>query len=189
MRSAAMAVLALLSLGASGAQANPMVVERMLVDFNPPLHQYRIDPEPAELVQAYVMVDLSSPIPEGLKAISFALSVTPAMAGSVVFTNLLDSADGDWQTGITLSTLGCIEVFPVAVAKLSFTYLGVPGDVTIIDHPLYPRWFVDCSNPGNILIYCVESHGGVGKPPLAGDCWGNPVENVSWGAIKALYVP
>jgi hypothetical protein len=186
MRLCAIAVLAILCLGFAGARANPIIVDRILVDFDPPNYQHRIDPMPGQQVDAYVVVDLSMSYIQEMRSVSFALSVTPAMAGNPVFTNLLDHAVGDWRTGITLSTEDCIDAFPAVVGRLTFVYLGVPGDVQILDHPTRPRWIEGC-DAGTLVIYCVYSPGGVGKAPLAGDCNVNPVENVGWGAIKALY--
>jgi len=189
VRVTAIVVLAVLACGCLAAQANPVIADQIYVDFDPPQYRHWVNPDPGELVNAYVVVDLTHSYPQEFREVSFALSVTPGMAGNPVFTSFLESAIGDWRTGITLRTTGCVESFPAPVGRLSFTYQGVPGDVKILDHPTYPRWLVDCGTPGSIHIYCVRSHGGVGKLPIAGDCGVNPVDDASWGAIKALYRP
>jgi hypothetical protein len=44
---------------------------------------------------------------------------------------------------------------------------------------------MDCF--GTTADYCVHMHGGVHNEGVDGDCGGNPVENVTWGAMKALF--
>jgi hypothetical protein len=57
----------------------------------------------------------------------------------------------------------------------------------ILDHPDYPRWVIDCQDPGQVFYYCVRSHGGVWKDAVVGDCPTVAVEDVSWGSIKSMY--
>ncbi len=187
MKLTATVLAAVCLLGAATAGANPMIGEMVYVDFDPVNVVTRIDPEPLELVDAYVVVNLVVGYVQEFRSISFRLALTPGMGDSPTYTNLIPDAvvEGDWYTGLTI-TADCVSADPpVAIGKLSFVYQGTPGDVTIEDHPDYPRWLINCSD--ELLIYCVFSHGGVGKNPLAGDCGGSPVENASWSAIKGLY--
>lgn len=67
-------------------------------------------------------------------------------------------------------------------------YLGGACHLEILDHGDYPRWVVDCSDPGEVDQYCVYMNGGIGGAIAPdGDCEPTPVQGASWGAIKALY--
>ncbi len=73
----------------------------------------------------------------------------------------------------------------VCLCSGSMFYLGVPGTVNIIDHPDYPRWVVDCND--EVDFYCLLNNGGVlMDAPETGECI-SPVEESTWGGIKALY--
>jgi len=188
MRSAAMTLLAI-ALWTSVAAANPIIAEWFYVDFDPPNHLYGIYPATNSVVDAYLVLDLTMSPAQQFRAISFRLELTPGMWADPVFTSLLPGGVvvGAWNTGVTLTSTDCITSFPAPVAKLSFRYLGSPGDVLIRDHPQKPRWIVDCAEPGQVFTYCVWSHGGVGKGPIAGDCGGSSVREVTWTAIRSLY--
>ena len=162
---------------------NPDV--RFFIDFLPDTYTHSVMPAAYTSVPAYVMADQIV----GFTTVSFALSVTPGMSSPPAFTSLLPGglAIGAWDTGITLASTDCMTVEPVQIGRLDLFYLGTPGDVMIVDHPDYPRWVVDCQEPGVVDYYCVLSHGGVGKDALAGDCGASPVEDGSWSSIKALY--
>lgn len=79
----------------------------------------------------------------------------------------------------------------VYIGRLDLFYLGGPPcEIRILDHPDYPRWVVDCNQ--NVYYYGVASHGGVGmEPEFVGEgefeCQVTPVEDFSWGGIKALF--
>lgn len=181
--------LVAVALWTAAACANPIMAEWFYVDFDPPNRLHRIDPAPDSVVDAYVMIDLTlSSVPQ-FQTVSFRLELTPGMWDEPAFTSLLPGgvAVGSWDTGVTLTSTECITSFPAPVARLSFRYLGSPGDVLIRDHPQSPRWVVDCSAPGQQFTYCVWSHGGVDKEPLAGDCGGSSVQETTWSAIRALY--
>jgi len=162
---------------------NPDV--RFYIDFDPPTYTHRVDPAAYTSVEAYVVADEIV----GFTTVSFMLEVTPGMTSPPAFTSLLPGglAIGTWDTGITLASTDCMTEPPVQIGKLDLFYLGTPGDVLIVDHPEYPRWVVDCQEPGVVDYYCVLSHGGVGKDPLEGDCGASPVQDSSWSNIKALY--
>jgi hypothetical protein len=188
MRHTAIA-LALVALAAVASHANPIMTEWFYVDFAPPGGVYRVDPAMYDLVDAYFVVDLSMSPAQRFTSVSFRVELTQGMWTNPVFTSLIPGSvvEGAWNTGVTVTAIDCVESFPAPVAKLSFRYLGVPGDVLIRDHPLKPRWLIDCEEPGQQFLYCVWSHGGVGKTPVGGDCTGSAVIDVTWTAIRALY--
>lgn len=162
---------------------------RGYIDFDPTLSiENLIVPDLYNAFDAYVTVDQMT---NGLTTCSFAMSVTPGMSDPPVFENLLPGglSVGDWETGITVASTECVGFGggPVNVGVLHLLYLGVPGDIMLIDHPDYPRWVEDCESPGMVSYYCVLSHGGVGKDPIAGDCVVSPVESRSWSGIKAMF--
>jgi len=166
---------------------NPQV--RMYIDFAPPDYVHAVDPAIYTSVPAYVMADC---LGEGFTTVSFMLAVTPGMTSPPAFTSLLPGglAIGAWDTGITLASTECMTVEPVQIGKLDLFYLGTPGCVELLDHPDYPRWVVDCQEPGVVNYYCLLAHGSVGgfECPEGEDCpCGSPVQDSSWSNIKALY--
>ena len=189
MRAVVIAVLVLLFVGAGTAFANPIMADWLYIDFDPPNFVHDVYPATYSAVDAYVMFSNPGFLFDGFTTVSFALSVTPGMSSPPAFTPLLPGglAIGAWDTGITIASTECMTTFPVQIGRLSFVYTGVPGDVAIIDHPDYPRWIVDCDEPGEVFEYCVYWNGGVGKPGVVGDCGVSPVENVTWGAVKSMY--
>lgn len=191
MRAVAIAVLLVLA-GAFAASANPIVAEWFYVDFDPPNYVHRADPDVYTSFSGYFMLDLTNSAETGFTTISFRVDYGAGMTSPPAFVNLLPGnlAIGTIEEGITLASTECITTFPAAVGRLDMFYLGTPGDIVILDHPDYPRWVVDCQDPGQVFVYCVYSNGGVGKDPdmgPMGDCGGNPVEDASWAGIKALF--
>jgi hypothetical protein len=157
--------------------------------------QSRIDPEPNTVFSAYFTIYSINE----LAGICFRVSVTEDMSAVTSFTNLLpgDLAIGSWDTGITIASTECMTDDLVYIGRLDMFYTGTPGDVMILDHPQWPRWVIDCTyppvdDPLMTNFYCVWMHGGVGKDPEDGDpgCdppgW-SPVEDATWGEIKALF--
>ena len=171
------------------AGGNPDV--KAYIDFEPPNRVHAFVPAPYQTFDAFVCFgDLDM----GLTSASFALTdplvACPGSFAPPSFTNLLpgDLAIGNVYTGITLSSTGC-EVGPdVCVGKLTLFYLGGACCIEILDHPDYPRWVTDCNDPAQVDYYCVLSHGSIGGADCPeGDCVINPVEDATWGGIKALY--
>ena len=189
MRVVALAVLVLLFVGAGTAFANPVFSDWLCMDFDPPNLVHEVYPAIFETVDAYVMLAHPELLLDGFTAVSFALSVTPGMADSPTFTPLLPGAIavGTWDTGITIASTECVTTFPAQIGRLSFVYQGVPGDITILNHPDFPNWVIDCQQPGQVVYSCEFWHGGVGKPGVIGERGYVPVEDVTWGAIKSLY--
>ncbi len=171
------------------ASANPIIGEQVYIDFDPPNLAYATYPEVGAIVDAYVVLDLEMSGVGGFTEIAFALELTPGVGSGFSFANLLPGAtvEGDWVTGVRLIAPDCVTSLITPVARLSFYYLGTPGDVMIVPHIGYPEMIVDCDAPGSIWIYCVRFHGGVGKPPVYGNCGGSPIEDATWTAIKGHY--
>ena len=191
MRATAIAVLVLV-LAVGSAVANPIVGEWFYVDFDPPNQVHRIDPELMTEFDVYVVLDLTASAMDGFTSISFRLGITPGTAVPVEFVSLLPGgvSSGDVWEGITLAATECVTSVPMPVARLTMLYNGIPGDIHIQDHPDYPRWIIDCQEPGQVVPYCVYASGGIGRDPDTaplGDCGGNPVLEISWASIKALY--
>jgi hypothetical protein len=160
------------------------------VDFDPPYGVQRVDPEPYEYVTAYFMLGC---VPGGFRNVSVALYVTPETSANTVYENVLPAplSIGDFEEGVTIGSSLCVGDGPVAFAAAHIIYTGTPGDVMILDHPQWPRWVVDCTEPIPLVdYYCLLSNGGIGKDPIpTGETCGcpTPVEDESWGSIKALY--
>ncbi len=184
---------------------NPHV--RAYIDFSPPDYVHSVMPEPYDVVDAYLVLDCfghSEDDDVGMRVICFTIDITPGMSFSTSFTNLLPGGVqiGEWETGITLAGGDCSPPdgsVPenngvVLVGKISMLYSGIPGDVVIADHPIFPRWLVGCLQ-GDENRFRVLSHGGVGQPPSvpgdvgADECYASSsaVEQSSWGAIKAMF--
>jgi hypothetical protein len=136
---------------------------------------------------------------EGVTVVSFALnSVTaecPGVMGTQEFASLLpgglaigNAFDG---TGITVSSTECMPGPVVVVGTFGGFYLGGACCFKILDHAEYPRWVVDCAPIGEVDYYCVYSHcavGGATCPDGDENCPPTtPVEDATWGSIKAMY--
>ena len=151
--------------------------------------QSRVDPVLYETFDAYICI-------YGINAfagICFMGYVTPGVSLATGFTSLLPGGGivaGSWDTGVIMVPFDCHTERFLYVGKLSLVYGGTPGDIMILDHPEYPLWVIDCSDPGELDFYCVWMHGGVCKDALEGDeeCFPVvPVEDATWGSVKALY--
>jgi hypothetical protein len=153
-----------------------------------------VDPAPYSTVDAYVCLGY---IYEGMTTVSFALNNVlaqcPGVMATQAFTNLLPGnlAIGDaFAGGITLASTDCMTMDPVVVGYGSYFYLGGACCIEILDHTQYPRWVVDCADPGQVDLYCLEGHGivagGTCLTPTDFPCI-VPVEDASWGSIKAMY--
>jgi hypothetical protein len=190
MSRTAIAVL-LVVLAASTAFANPIIGEWLYVDFDPPEYEHWAMPQPYTMVQGYIVLNLEYGWPEGVSSVSFKVDIVPWPATEPTFQTYLplSIAEGDWREGVTVSFGECVQAMgPTPIGSFEFLYEGGTHDVLILDHPDHPRWLLDCSEPPQVLIYCVLSHGSVGKMnPMWGDCGVDAVEDLSWGSIKGLY--
>ena len=159
-------------------------------DFDPPNKVHAYQPAPYETFDAYICFGA---IDMGLTSASFYVTdpttACPGVFAPPSFTNILpgDLAIGNIFTGITLSSTGCEAGPDVCVGYLTLFYLGGECCLEILDHPDYPRWVTDCNDPAQVDEYCILSHGSIGGAGCPdGDC-GSPVEDNTWGGIKALY--
>jgi len=137
-------------------------------------------------------------IEEGMTTVSFmlnnALADCPGVMATQSFVNLMPGnlAIGDaFTTGVTIASTECMTMDPVIVGYGTYFYLGGMCCIEILDHPDYPRWVVDCQDPGQVDYYCLFGHGSVGGAVCpdgeACECGGVAVEDATWGGIKALY--
>jgi hypothetical protein len=130
----------------------------------------------------------------GFTGVSFALTdvhtENPGMFQfAPVFSTPFEVQVGDVYTGISVATGTCRTEEVVVVGELGM-FPVMEGDICIEikDYPAFPRWVVDCHQPyGEVDFYCVFQNGtiGAGVCPV-GDC-PDPVEDTTWGGIKALY--
>ncbi len=114
-------------------------------------------------------------------------------------TNLLGGLDfGDVETAGWAITSGADCAMPVGgvvvAATVQYLYQGTPGTITVGPHPVDGMAVADCNN--DLDFFCVHSiaaqgvsgNFGVFMPAPDGTCEPiTPVEDSSWGAIKALY--
>jgi hypothetical protein len=176
--------LAMLVATAAFAGGNPDV--KGYISFDQFARVHEIMPAAYTTVNAYVCFgDLDM----GLTSASFKLNdVTvdcPGVFAPPSFTNLLDLAIGNYLTGITVTSTTCLPGPDVAVGYVSLFYLGGACCIELQDHPDYPLWITDCNSPAQVDFYFYIADGSVG----GADCYYFviPVEESSWGSIKALY--
>ncbi len=168
------------------AGGNPYITA--YVSFDGGVEVPRVDPQPYEAGTVYICL---KDVDGGFTTVSLATELDAGVSAPASWASLLPGglAIGDWTTGITLSSTDCMVGDFVCIAEGSLFYLGAPGEVRIVDHPDYPRWVVDCNdevdlyclgNNGGILVDAVETGEECGEPV-------SPVEESTWGGIKALY--
>lgn len=125
------------------------------------IHEYQ--PTPHEPFRAYVCF---SQIDGGITGVAFKLTDVmaecPGAFESATFVNLLTYGAGAWNTGIALASAECLTDHAVVVGYLELVPLGPGCCIELQDHPDWPRWVVDCQEPGQIDYYTVLSHGAVG---------------------------
>jgi len=180
----------------AGAGGNPNV--RAYIDFDPPNYVHDVTPAPYTTVDAYLCLDQ---LDSGMTVVSFRLTDVvaefPGVLATQAFMSLLpgDIPIGGWRPwepqGAVVGSTICAgtDGQPLAVGYATYFYLGGPAWLEILDHPDWPRWVVDCSDPlGEHDQYCVFRNGSIGgaEVPL-GDCEETPVECGRWGVIKSLY--
>ena len=191
----AILVIAALAVTATAGD-NPQVFA--YISFDPagdPL-QNAVAPAPFTTVDAYVVLGC---VEGGMTTISFGLNNAmvecPGVMATQAFVNLLPGGlmigDPFTPPGATIASTDCMITDPVIVGYGSYFYMGGDCCIYIVDHVDYPRWVVDCNEPGLVDYYCLAGHGFVGVAPQCPDVevcpCGNPVEDATWGGIKALY--
>jgi hypothetical protein len=191
-------LLAILVIAAMAVTAtaglNPQVTG--YISFDPagdPL-QNAVAPAPYTTVNAYFCLGC---IEGGMTTVSFllnnAMADCPGVMATQSFVNLMpgDLAIGNaFSGGITIASTECMTMDPVIVGYGTYFYLGGACCIQLLDHADYPRWVVDCQEPGQVDYYCLGGHGSVGGAvsPEGEVCpCGSPVEDATWGGIKALY--
>ena len=121
----------------------------------------------------------------GLTVVSFMINnpqvECPGLFAAQSFTNLLDIIVGDPYTGMSLASTICRDEEVVVVGYLNLFPIAL-GDcwVHILDDPDFPHWTVDCTLPNGEVDY----YGLLADGHIVG---GSPVEDATWGGIKALY--
>jgi hypothetical protein len=133
----------------------------------------------------------------GMTTISFRLNNALVDCAGVMatqsFVNLMPGnlmiGDPFDDVGATIASTECMTMDPVIVGYGTYFYLGGDCCIQILDHADYPRWIVDCQEPGQVDYYCLRGHGSIaaGVCPDGEECDIVPVENETWGGIKALY--
>jgi hypothetical protein len=190
----AILVIAALAVTATAGN-NPQVYAYISFDPAGDELQNAVTPDPYTTVDAYFCLGC---IEGGMTVISFGLNNAmvdcPGVMATQAFVNLLpgglmigDPFDG---IGATIASTECMTMDPVIVGYGTYFYIGGECCIQIVDHADYPRWVVDCQDPGVADFYCLQGHGSVGGAvcPDGENCLcGSPVEDATWGGIKALY--
>ena len=150
---------------------------------------------PYTTVSAYVCL---GNVVGGMTTVSFGINdimvQCPGVMATQAFVNLLPGnlAIGNaFVGGVTLASTECMTGPVVVVGRVDCFYMGGACCFEILDHIDYPRWVVDCDDPGLVDYYCLKYHGTVDDGMCVTDtefpCEGSPVEDTTWGGIKALY--
>lgn len=189
MKTAAIA-LALAAVLCATAGANPSGGDWAYISFDPngDINQNEITPDPYTTVNSYVVGHFQWYGSDyGWTTISFRLNNLlvdcPGVIATATFVNLVPGnlAIGDpFGGGVTVASTECLQGWdPVVIGYVSSFYLGGSCTISILDHAEYPRWVVDCQDPGQVFYYEPVGEGYIVA--------GNPVEDMSWGGIKSMY--
>ena len=165
---------------------NPGVVG--YIDFDPPNRVHSATPVPYTQFLAYVCLgDLEM----GMTGVNFMLTDVmveyPGVSLFVNFVNLLPGnlAIGDYRTGISLASTECVAGPEVSVAYLDMMWTADGAAcIELLDHPVDARWVTDCNVPAQVDLYTLIAHGSVNGAICEP---ASPVEDATWGSIKALY--
>jgi hypothetical protein len=185
---AVVASVAFLAVSPGEVMSNPVAIE-MMIDFDPPNMVNEIYPTPYTTFNAYLVADFTG-LAEGTNMVAFRFDVSPEMGVVTGFTsgNPIIFITGSWDTGLIVTSTDCIDTFPATLGYLNVLYLGVPGQIRIEPHLLAGHVFATCDEPSEEYEYCYVLDGAVGmngtEPRFI--CT-NPVQDVTWGAIKTLY--
>ena len=184
------------------AGLNPQVYAYISFDPAGDPEQHTVTPAMFTTVDAYICLGC---VDGGMTVASFGLNNVlaeyPGVCGTQAFVNLLPGglAIGDpFVGGVTVASTECMATETVIIGYASYFYMGNgPTDacVKIVDHAEYPRWVVDCQEPCVEDLYCLQGHGTIVGPAGGIACTdgledcpcGSPVEDATWGGIKALY--
>lgn len=187
MRAVVIAALALLT--AATSFANPIAID-LFIDFEPPYAVMSTYPTPYTTVFAYVVADLGYLTGEDVYSVSFDVEVTDGMPpiSDFVPVDPTYTVLGIVGDGITVIAEDCITSFPATLGYVPIFYVGVPGLVQIVEHPVQGHVFVTCGETGGEYTYCYVMDGGIATEPGAPrDLCLSPTQDVAWGVIKAMY--
>jgi hypothetical protein len=188
----ALAITAVAS--AAFAGANPNV--RIYLDADPNNHVHEIHPLASETFDVYVCLDCfgTDPIASGTRGTAFLL-IRTFQGFKLAQMALLGGLDfGDAEVDGWTIAAGSACIYPdvdgvVCVGVITYLYLGGPGTLDLAPHPGTGSEVLDCDFLSD--YYCIHANLGVSVPPNPGDpdceCEINPVEDATWGGIKALY--
>ena len=156
----------------------PLVVS---IDFDPPNGVRRADPAMYTSFDAYVVLDGANPgnLPGGLRTLTLRLGVTDGTSSAPQFESLLPGklVMGGWREGIMMASAPCSAEEHIVIGVMHLFYLGKPGVVSVLDHPDFPRWIVDCEDEecGHIPECIDEDCGnGLDDDGDAGSAWFYP---------------
>ncbi len=188
----AMLVLVLVALISTPAFAGENPDIQIYLEIDPPNFIHEIHPEPSATFDVYVCLTCFGP-DGGTRGTAFLLNRT-FEGFKLSQTSLLGGLDfGDAEVdGWTLAA-GADCLYPdaadvVCVGVIQYLYTGVPGTLDLAPHPGTGREVLDCDFQSD--FYCILAHLGVSAPPNLGedcDCPINPVNETTWGRLKAMY--
>jgi hypothetical protein len=195
MRVTLIAILTLAVATVAFAGQNPQITGYISFDPAGSDSVNMVSPPINTIVNAYVCLGC---IGDGMTTISFrmnnALATCPGVMVTQSFVNLMPGnlmiGDPFDSVGATIASTECMTMDPVIVGYATYFYLGGECVIELLDHADYPRWIVDCQEPGQVDFYCLGGNGGVGGaiPPDGEVCeCDSPVEATTWGSIKSLY--
>jgi hypothetical protein len=191
-------VIALMILGfavSAFGVANPDI--RIYLDAAPNDMVSEIHPNASETFEVYVCLDCfgDDPVMSGTRGTAFLLVRTfqGFKLSQMALLGGLDFGDAEVDGWTIAAGANCVypdEDGVVCVGVLTYLYLGVPGTLDLMPHLGTGREVLDCDFLSD--YYCIAGNLGVSVPPNPGepDCEcpeNNPVEDSTWGGIKALY--
>jgi hypothetical protein len=175
---------------AAAADMNPDI--RIYLDVDPPYYVHEICPEEGTEFRVYICLDTLGP-DGGTRGARF---WCPMDFGGVRVGEMdllgglaLGDVEDPWGGWMVVSGPDCVypdEHGVVVVGSLTYLYTGPPGTLDIAPCGVEPRATIDCG-----FLYdwfCVHANLGVCAPPNPGEegCI-SPVEELTWGSIKAMY--
>jgi hypothetical protein len=191
MRYALVLAVVALAVGSAFAVQNPDI--RIYLDADPPNMVSRVDPLPNDTFTVSAVLDCHGD-GGGSRGTAFKLirTFTGFKLGQTAMMGGLDFGDAE-NDGWTVAA-GADCVYPdandiVVVGEIQYLYLGGPGTLTLTPHPGTGRETLDC-NFADDDHYCIAGHLGVNADapaPEEGCVCDDPVDDATWGSIKALY--
>jgi hypothetical protein len=180
------------------AGQNPNLAIYLDLDTATPAGENTICPAPNSTFNVYVCFDGFG---DGGGLLGAALMFNRTFGGfKLTQTNMLGGLSfGDVETEGWAITSGANCAYPdvngvLVAAVVNYLYLGTPGMISIIDHPVDGHSAADCNNDldfwciHSLLSHDVSGNLGVCMDAPDGNCPEiSPVEESSWGSIKALY--